>query len=214
MCISAEASFAVSAGLGVTGIATWRCVGAKPLPWLAAVPALFAVQQCAEGVVWLYLNGGFQQTSASLAAQYVYLLFAYVWWPSYMPLAVALDEPVPWRRRWAYVAVIGGLCVSAFDTYYVFTTDLTPVVVGHSIQYGQGAVTARMTYGTFSLLPLFISSIPKLWILGALSLLMFIVAESFFPLTFISVWCMLAAVSSVVVWFVVKCYGETKPSPR
>jgi len=208
MCISAEASFTVGVSLGITGVATLRSAGAKPLSWLAAVPALFAVQQGAEGVVWLYLNGGFQHTPVSLTAQYVYLMFAYIWWPTYMPLAVALAEPVPWRRRWAFVAVVGGLCISAFDTYYLFTADLTPVVVGHSIQYGQGVTTARMTYGTISLLPLFLTSVPKLWILGALSLIMFIGAEMFFPLTFISVWCLLAAVSSVVVWYVIKCYGE------
>jgi hypothetical protein len=209
MCISAEASFAVSASLGVTGIATWRSAGAKPLPWLAAVPTLFAVQQCAEGVVWLFLNDGFHHTSVSHIAQYVYLLFALVWWPTYMPLAVALAESVPWRRRWAFAAVVGGLCVSMFDTYYVFTTDLTPVVVDHSILYGQGAITARMTYGFISLPPLFIASIPKLWILGTLCFVTFIIAELFFPLTFISVWCILAAVSSVVLWYVVRNYGKT-----
>jgi hypothetical protein len=36
-----------------------RCAGAKTLPWLAAVPALFAVQQIAEGVGWFSLNGEF-----------------------------------------------------------------------------------------------------------------------------------------------------------
>jgi len=213
MCISAEASFAVSAGLGVTGIATLRCTGAKPLAWLATVPALFAIQQCAEGVVWLYLNGGFHQTPVSRTAQYVYLMFAYLWWPTYMPLAVTMDEPVSWRRRWSFAAVVGGICISAVDTYYLFTTDLTPVVVGHSIQYGQGAATARMTYGTISLLPLFITSIPKLWILGILSVLTFLIAELFFPLTFISVWCILAAVCSVVVWYVVRSYGEPVEPP-
>lgn len=209
MCISAEMSFAVGASLGVTGIATLRCAGAKPLPLLAVVPALFAVQQCAEGVVWLYLNGGFHHTAVSLSAQYLYLLFALVWWPSYMPLAVAIAEPVPWRRRWAFAAVVGGLCISAIDAFYLFTTDLTPVVVGHSIQYGQGAVTARMTYGTVSLLPFFITSIPKLWILGILSVITFAIAELYFPLTFISMWCILAAVSSVVVWGVVRSYSQT-----
>lgn len=209
MCISAEASFAVSASLGVTGIATWRSAGATPLPWLAAVPTLFAVQQCAEGIVRLYENSGFHQTPVSLTAQYVYLAFAFVWWPTYRPLAVAIAEPVPWRRRWAFAAVVGGFCVSAFDTYYLFTTDLTPSVVGHSIQYGQGAVTVCMTYGTISLLPLFIVSIPKLWMLGALSLITFIIAEIFFPLTFISMWCILAAVSDIVVWYVVKSQGDT-----
>ncbi len=209
MCISAEASFAVGVGAGITGVATLQCTGAKTLPWLAAVPALFAVQQCAEGVVWLYLNGGFHQTPVSLIAQYVYLAFAYIWWPSYTPLAVALAEPVPWRRRWSFVAVVGGLCISAFDGYYLLTTDLSPTVVGHSIQYGHGALNARMTYGMVSLLPLFITSLPKLWVLGALSLVTFIVSDVFFSLTFISVWCLLAAVSSVVLWYVVKHYGET-----
>jgi len=213
MCISAEASFAVAAGVGITGVATLQSAGAKTLPWLAAVPVLFAVQQSAEGVVWLYLNDGFQHTPVSFTAQYVYLTFALIWWPSYMPLAVALAEPELWRRRWSFVAVIGGLCVSVFDTYYLLTTDLSPSIVGQSIQYGHGQLAARMTYAAVSLLPLFISSIPKLWILGALSLLTFILSDAFFPLTFISVWCLLAAVSSAVLWYVVKHYGEIIASP-
>jgi hypothetical protein len=216
MCISAEASFAVGVGVGLVGVATLQCTGAKTLPWLAAVPSLFAVQQGAEGVVWLYLNGGFHQTPVSLIAQYVYLTFALIWWPIYMPLAIALPEPEPWRRRWSFAAVVGGLCVSAFDTYYLLTTDLSPTVVGQSIQYGHGAPIIRMTYGTVSLLPLFISSLPSLWILGTLSLLTFIISDVFFPLTFISVWCLLAAISSVVLWHVVKHHSETMalPEPR
>ncbi len=214
MCISAEASFTVGAGVGLMGVVTLQCTGAKTLPWLAAIPLLFAMQQGAEGVVWLYLNDGFHQTLVSLTAQYLYLMFALVWWPIYMPLAVALPEPVPWRRRWSFVAVVGGLCVSTFDIYYLLITDLSPTVVGHSIQYGQGALTARMTYGTISLLPLFLSSLPSLWILGMLSFLTFLISDVFFPLTFISVWCLLAAVSSVVLWYVVKHHSETKVQPE
>jgi hypothetical protein len=48
--------------------------------------------------------------------------------------------------------VIGDLCVSAVDLSSLFTTGLTLVVVGHSIQSGHGTVMARMTYGTISLL--------------------------------------------------------------
>lgn len=215
MCISAEASFAVAAGVGITGVATWQSTGAKTLPWLAAVPALFAIQQSAEGVVWLYLNGGFQHTPVSFTAQYVYLTFALIWWPSYMPLAVALAEPVSWRRHWSFVAVIGGFCVSAFDIHYLLTNDLSPSVVGQSIHYGQEEQIGRMTYAAVSLFPLFISSIPKLWILGVLSLLTFLLSDAFFPLTFISVWCLLAAVSSVVLWYVIKHYDydEITASP-
>jgi hypothetical protein len=165
--------------------------------------------------VWLNLNGRFHQTPVSLLAQYVYLTFAFIWWPSYMPLAVALAEPVPWRRRWSFAAVVGGLCVASVDTSYLWTTNLSPTVVGHSIHYGHGAFTERMTYGMVSLLPLFISSVPKLWVLGALSLSTFIISDVFFPLTFISVWCLLAAVSSIVVlWFVIKNYGETTAPHR
>jgi len=175
-------------------------------------PAIFALAIVGPIAMWLYLNGGFHRTPVSLIAQYVYLTFALVWWPSYMPLAVALAEPVPWRRRWSFAALVGGLCVSAFDIYYLLTTDFSPTVVGHSIQYGDAALTIRMTYGAVSLLPLFITSIPKLWTLGALGLVTFFIAEVFFPLTFISVWCILAAVSSVILWYVVKSRSDTLTS--
>lgn len=71
----------------------------------------------------------------------------------------------------------------------------------------------RMTCGMVSLFPLFTSGVPRLWLLGAVSFLTFLVSHESFPLTFISVWCLLAAVSSVVLWFVIKNYGETPP-PR
>jgi hypothetical protein len=74
MCISAEASFAVGASLGVTGIATLRCAGAKPLPRLAAVSVLFAAQPGAEGVVWVVVRSyghanGFRCPGARRAIQ-------------------------------------------------------------------------------------------------------------------------------------------------
>jgi hypothetical protein len=43
MCISAEVSFTVGASLGLIGVVTLQATGAKTLPWLAAVPVLFAV---------------------------------------------------------------------------------------------------------------------------------------------------------------------------
>jgi hypothetical protein len=61
-----------------------------------------------------------------------------------------------WMRT-EVVTVNPELCVE-------WTTNLSPTVVGHSIRYGHGVLTERMTYGTVSLLPLFISSVPKLWI--------------------------------------------------
>src|SRR5437763_578905 len=58
MCFSATASFSAAAVIGSVGIVTLRSAAAKPdrrILALAAFPALFALQQVVEGLLWLDL---------------------------------------------------------------------------------------------------------------------------------------------------------------
>lgn len=206
MCVSAQASFIVGAGTGAIGLVTFKRARSTPHQWLALVPCFFALQQASEGVVWLHLKGDFQATPLSRIAQYIYLMFALVFWPAYAPFAVTMSEKVPLRRLLCSLAVVAGLLVSAFNTFQLVISSQVPAVVGHSIQYGfgDGYFPSRLTYGFVAMMPLFISSLRKMWVLGALALVGFIVSDYLYYNAFVSVWCFLAAIISVSLYLILK----------
>ena len=58
MCFSAGASFAGGAVLSVVGIATQGKVRKPKQRLFAVIPLLFALQQFAEGILWITLKSG------------------------------------------------------------------------------------------------------------------------------------------------------------
>src|SRR5262245_49220676 len=106
MCFSAEASFTVSAVLAAIGVATIKNASNSRLRLIAFVPFLFAIQQFAEGIVWLYMNGTITDQNIGIGAQYAYLSFAWVLWPIYTSCAIFISEKIHWRKA------ICGACVA------------------------------------------------------------------------------------------------------
>jgi len=205
MCVSAHASFIVGAGTGAVGLAALKRARSTPHQWLALVPCFFALQQASEGVVWLHLNGGFHVTPISRIAQYTYLIFALVFWPAYAPFALTMSEQMKFRRALCILAAMGGLSVSAYNIFQLVVSTESPAVLGQSIRYGyEEGYRARLAYGIVAMMPLFISSLRKMWMLGALALLGFVVSDYLYNTTFISVWCFFAATISVLLYFILK----------
>ena len=96
MCFSANASFVAGASLVVLGMVTLQRAPAYTRAF-AAIPLLFGVQQCLEGLVWLSLADPPRGDGAAPALHNS--LFSHVLWPMFLPCAVLRMEPVPWRRR-------------------------------------------------------------------------------------------------------------------
>ena len=206
MCVSAQASFIVGAGTGAIGLATLRRARSTPRQSLALVPCFFALQQASEGVVWLHMNGDFHVTPLSRMAQYLYLIFALVFWPAYAPFAVTMAEQMPLRRTICKLGLAAGLLVAGYNVFQLVISTETPRVVGQSIQYGygEGYFPERLIYGFVALIPLFISSLRKLWMLGALAFIGFVTSDYLYYSAFISVWCFLAATICVLLYFILK----------
>ncbi len=98
MCFSTAASFGAGVLLSGAAIVTARKMD-KPTQWaLAAIPGIFAIQQFSEGFVWLSLSN---EPYASWApnATFIFLFFAEVMWPAWIPLAMVLLEKDQWRRH-------------------------------------------------------------------------------------------------------------------
>lgn len=110
MCFSAESSFALAAALAPAAAFSFagaRRIGSGWLP-LALFPAAFAVQQAAEGALWLDLAQG--DAAGATWSSRGFLFFSHFFWPAFAPLAVRAAEPDPRRRRLiGWIAALGAL---------------------------------------------------------------------------------------------------------
>lgn len=86
MCFSASASFIASASLGVLGVGALKSVHNRSQYAFAAIPFIFATQQFTEGIIWLSMTHPEYARHQEWSTM-VYLLFAQVIWPIWLPLA-------------------------------------------------------------------------------------------------------------------------------
>ncbi len=97
MCFSASASFIAGTSLLAVGAVTLNKAARKTELPFALIPLLFGTQQLVEGVIWLGFRFDAPLLNAFMAQ--VYSLFSHVLWLIYVPFAILLLEPVPWRRK-------------------------------------------------------------------------------------------------------------------
>ncbi len=202
MCFSAEASFIASAVLSIIGVATLRKVRSFPQFFLAAIPSLFALQQSAEGFIWLYLKGQIDSNSVFLVGKYTFLFFAFLVWPIWIPHAILQLETVQWRRFLLAITLLAGITLSISNFLYALTTFPHVEIVKNSLHYIGRASDQTYLYPMIVLLPCFISSLKKAWLFGILTLIAYLLADYFYTQAFISVWCFFAAVISLLIYII------------
>lgn len=202
MCFSPAASFSLSAVLAVIGFAAIKQTKSPQYRLIAWVPILFAIQQLAEGFVWLYLKGTLPNPAISLTAQYIFLFFAWILWPTYTPLALLISETVLWKKIVCVICLALGVIVSYIGVHYLTTTPLATTIVGNSVDYGLSQPYENIVYSIPLFVPIFISSVKNLWIFGFFLLISFIISQLIYALTFTSVWCFFAGAISIILYFV------------
>lgn len=205
MCFSATGSFIASGVLGAIGTTATLRNKSPAHRMFAAIPLLFAVQQAAEGVVWLTLDG---VAGAGLqpVAVFMFLGFALVVWPTWVPLSLWRIERQAARRAWLRLLVAIGIGVSLVAAVLLMRWSPVPQVVERSIRYTDPAgviafspwlmllVYAVPTVGAFLIASVSLARVSGLALF--LSLLLAIVIERD---AFTSVWCFFAAVLSGLV---------------
>ncbi len=214
MCFSATASF--GAGIVLTGVAILASRKiSSPKQWaFAAIPAIFAIQQFAEGFVWLSL------TQASWAewirpSTFIFLIFAEVLWPMWVPFAMLLLEKDRRTRRFFRIAFALGFIFGMHTLYYLLSNTYDVRIADQHVLYKLHfpltfVVFTWIAYGIGTVMPAFLSSVPKMWVFGLPMALSFLVTLFFYPSYVISVWCFFAALMSVfvVVQLVISKKGE------
>ena len=194
MCFSAVASFTASAFLGALGFLLVRKHYQTKRTLLAIIPFFFAFQQLSEGVLWLSLEGSNGLDAWGQISQKIYLFFAYLFWPFYLPLAFFAAERSPERKKLLLINTVIGLIYSIGAAYDIHQGPLHPAEIVHqSIQYGSSGLGIKILYAVIALMPFFISSIKWVWLFGIVGGLAFVISAVFFYYAFTSVWCFAAA---------------------
>lgn len=209
MCFSAQASFIASVLLSGLGFISYKAAQSREHKLLALTPLLFGIQQGLEGLVWLMLP------TVSLLARlpmYAYLLFAYCFWPVWVPWVMSLIEKNLVRRIAVYATLAVGALVSLFFVKSLLLYGAQAQIAHHHIAYSLNeplsffmAAFLSVLYLIATVLPFFLATDPLFWLIGGLLALSYLVSFLFYYHAIGSVWCFFGAViSSLIVLIVYK----------
>jgi hypothetical protein len=208
MCFSAEASFAGGVIISAIGVATVTKVHKSSQLIFASIPLFFGVQQFTEGVLWLTLPNP-DYLSIQKFSTYMFLIMAEVLWPMMIPLSVLSMETNQKKKKILTGLLILGACLSAYYAICLILFNVNPVIMGYHVLYHSDfpksiALFAFAIYLTVTITPLFVSSIKKTHLLGALMFLSCAITAIFFTQYLTSVWCFFAAMISVVIFWILR----------
>ena len=221
MCFSPEASFIASAGIGVIGVLTLR----KTTQWrerlFAAVPLIFASQQIFEGLLWLALQNG-EMPLAQYWLTQIYGSYAGVVWPALIPISIMLLEGSIVRKSFMAIILLIGLATVFSTINILFTGGFTAQIINNSIHYDYSqpinTYATKWSYLVAISGAFLLSSQTTIRWIGVTNILSFAIAYYLYNITYISIWCFFAAVTSVLIYFYFKekqikandtaCYSE------
>jgi hypothetical protein len=186
MCFSAKASFTAATVLVVIGALLVRRTHDKRCLFLALIPFFFAVQQAAEGFLWL--------NRAPYISKWVFLSFAFVVWPLWIPFSFWYAEETPFRKQAMAFCLGIGLVVGFLLAMAIPHVQVAAV---KHIQYIYSYRGLGLFYMLATLLPFFLSSLSKAWALGLLFLICALIVLWVERTFFISMWCFFSALISL-----------------
>jgi hypothetical protein len=206
MCFSASASFGAGAVLSVIGVSSLRKVKSSHEAFFAGIPLLFAIQQITEGFLWLSLSNPVY-APARWPATYIFLFFAQIVWPFWVPYSILKLENEKKRKKVLKVLAALGALVSLYLGYCLISFNVEAKVFGQHISYEQDYPESLSRYGgalyiIATILPPFFSGFKKMWSLGTAILISYIITTIFYTDYIVSVWCFFAAVISVTVFVI------------
>jgi hypothetical protein len=217
MCFSAPASFAASALLAGAGALALRAVRQPGQRAFAVIPLIFAVQQFIEGWLWLGLSAPAPVPWLGPATR-AYLVFSQMVWPTWVPIALLAMEQHAVRRTWLRRITGAGALVAVYYGWVIFSHGPQATIEGHHVHYTLAhpwlaGLAMSVLYFIATVLAVFVSSGPRMWVLGMALLLSWSVAAFSFPGNEISVWCYFAALISTVIIGLLRAAGRPGAAP-
>jgi hypothetical protein len=204
MCFSASASFGAGIVLTVIGVASIKKTHHRSQLLFATIPLIFGVQQIAEGILWLSLpNPDYVNTQK--ISTYIFLFFAQILWPLWVPIAILLLEKNATRKNIQMVLVGGGIVVGLYLAYCLISFNVEAKIIGYHIAYLQDYPSSLrkyvvILYALATIAPSFFSHIKKMWMLGISILISYIVTAIFYEHYILSVWCFFSSIISLSIY--------------
>jgi hypothetical protein len=212
MCFSAGASFGAGVILSVVGVASIKKAKSPSQLSFASIPVLFALQQITEGFLWLSLTNP-DYASLQQVTTNIFLFFAQVLWPVWVPFSILILEPKGKRKRLLIILTgIGGL-VSVYLAYCLWAFPVEASILGYHIAYEQHypaalALYCGLLYIIATIAPPFLSRIRLMWMLGTTIFISYIITTVFYSDYIVSVWCFFAAVISMAVYVILYLHNN------
>jgi hypothetical protein len=208
MCFSAGASFTAGVLLTFVGTETIKKVHKPSQIVFAGIPAFFAMQQFSEGVLWLTMNNA-GYAALQTVVTYIFIVMAQIVWPAMIPLSVFLLEENKVRKRILTALLAVGAIVAAYNLYMLVVHGIHAEISGRHLVYQSGyqdslGMAALSVYLAVTILPIFVSSIKRMYILGIIMAMAFAISALFYMQCLTSVWCFFAAVISFVVFYIIR----------
>src|SRR3990167_199518 len=217
MCFSASSSFTATFFLISIGALALSRIKDKSQILLASIPFLFGIQQAFEGIVWLTISD--PNCLAHKISAFLFLIFAMVVWPIYIPISLGLIE-TGIRRIVLFLLSLFGVAISVYLLYFIIINGITTVQIKNSIFYNIGKIVQFppqidvLIYCIPTILPFFISRIKYTKIAGVSIFLSMIVAYYVKEETFGSIWCFFAALLSMFILFLIRELNEESCDDR
>lgn len=208
MCFSAGASFGAGIVLSSLGVISMKKAVSPSQKAFASIPFIFAIQQTTEGFLWLALcHSEFQVLR--WPATYLFLFFAQVVWPFWVPFSVRKLEKNTKRKEILSLLVGIGALVSSYLAYCLLSFPVAARIDGSHIHYQLEYPEALSKYGSLfyviaTIAPPFFSKVKYMWSLGLAILISYILSELFYTNYIVSVWCFFAAVISVALFAIIR----------
>ncbi|HZE50215.1 MAG TPA: DUF6629 family protein [Jatrophihabitantaceae bacterium] len=212
MCFSAQADVVGGVVVGALGFDAVRHVRQQHDHLaFAALPVLLAAHQLDEAFVWWGLQG---HVSAGVGrvAMWIYLLFAFVVLPTYVPLAIRALEP-PGRRRAVMTGFVAlGGVVSVLLLAAMVRGPVTAELGDHHISYGihlHAGLLVVSAYVAATCCSAIFSGYRHIAIFGAVNLIAVAALAKLTIDGFASLWCGMAALTSIAIALHLR-YGTTR----
>lgn len=222
MCFSPTGSFVLSGVLASIGAVAVTQNSSRHHRMFTAIPFLFAAQQAAEGVVWLTARGHANSSLLRVAVM-VFLGFALVVWPVWVPLSLRRIEPNAGRRRTLTMLCWVGAGVSVSAGFLLALWQPVAAIAGHRIRYsygyaGNGGMARELflliAYLTPTIIPFFVSTTITTKAIGATLLVSLFAAGLIERDALTSVWCFFAAILSGLIVVAVRREGRLTVTTR
>jgi hypothetical protein len=201
----------VITAIGVAAVASAR--RARDVP-MAALPLLLGAHQLIESMVWRNAGDGMRAVGGTAVLLWAVIAFPLL--PAYVPLAVFWAAS-HWSRLRVVPFVAIGLVTSSAFAYAMASGPVTAEPVGHTMRYGlhhlalENVVVAGYLVATLGVL--LVSDQPELRLLGLVTSVGALGCFLLWQEAFVSTWCALAAVASVIVLYWLRRPRKRRAAP-